>query len=126
MLTFNLSIEQMNIEDIIGQFAISGSNQDSEHSSYAGSLTLSLDHNNKILANWIISGDQIQKGSGFFRDNILVINFSYQGENNMTYKGVAVYRCITPDVLDGFWSEKHANPLYLGTERCIRTTSFKN
>jgi hypothetical protein len=30
-------------------------------------------------------------------------------------KGVAVYRCITPDLLDGFWSEKHGNPLHLRT-----------
>jgi hypothetical protein len=116
----------MNIEDLIGQFEISGSNQDGEHNSYTGSLNLSLDNYNKIIAKWIISGDQIQEGSGFFRDNILVINFRYMGENNTIYKGVAVYRCITADILDGFWSEKHGNPLYLGTERCLRITSFKN
>jgi hypothetical protein len=55
-----------------------------------------------------------------FRDNILVINFNYEGEDHAIYKGVAVYRCITPDLLDGFWSEKHGNPLHLGTERCMR------
>ena len=27
------------------------------------------------------------------------------------------------DVLDGFWSEKHGNPLYLGTEHCLRIES---
>jgi hypothetical protein len=37
-----------------------------------------------------------------FRDNILVINFNYEGEDHAIYKGVAVYRCITPDLLDGF------------------------
>ena len=36
------------------------------------------------------------------------------------YKGVVVYKCISKDILDGFWSEKHANPLYLGKERCFR------
>jgi hypothetical protein len=25
--------------------------------------------------------------------------------------------------LDGFWSEKHGNPLYLGTEHCLRMKS---
>jgi hypothetical protein len=49
--------------DLIGQFEISG-NQDGEHNSYTGSLNLSLD-NYKIIAKWIISGDQIQEGSGF-------------------------------------------------------------
>lgn len=33
---------------------------------------------------------------------------------------VAVYKCITADVLEGFWSEKQGNPLYLGTEHCLR------
>jgi hypothetical protein len=39
-------------------------NQDGEHNSYTGSLNLSLDNYNKII-KWIISGDQIQEGSGF-------------------------------------------------------------
>jgi hypothetical protein len=43
--------------------------------------------NNKILPEWIISGDQIQEGSGFFRDNILVINFRLS-RNNMTFTKV--------------------------------------
>jgi hypothetical protein len=35
------------------------------------------------------------------------------------FKGVVVYRCLS-NILDGFWSEKHGNPLYLGTERCLK------
>lgn len=116
----------MKSTDILGHFSISGSNQDGEGNSYKGTLTLTLDHNNRIEAKWIISHDQFQKGTGFFRDNILVINFNYEGEDNTIFKGVAVYRCITPDILDGFWSEKHGNPLYLGTERCLRTTEALN
>lgn len=116
----------MNIKDIIGHFSISGSNQDGEGNSYKGTLTLTLDHNNRIDARWLINKDQIQKGSGFFRDNILVINFNYKGDNESVFKGVAVYRCITPDLLDGFWSEKHGNPLYLGTERCMRINEIFN
>ncbi len=111
----------MTIQDLAGNFSISGSNQDeSNQITYKGILSLSLDKNNRIIAKWVINNLQIQKGQGFFKDNILVINFNYKGDDNKTYKGVAVYRCITKDVLDGFWSEKHGNPLYLGTEHCLR------
>lgn len=114
----------MIIQDLIGDYSISGRNQDDNHEvAYKGILNLSLDKNNRIIAKWIINNTDEQKGYGFFKDNILVINFSYKGEDNKTYKGVAVYRCITKDFLDGFWSEKHGNPLYLGTEHCLRMKS---
>ncbi|CAM3736691.1 hypothetical protein [Flavobacterium chungbukense] len=112
----------MTIQDLVGNYAISGSNQDeSNEITYKGLLTLALDQNNRIKAEWIINNSQIQKGTGFFKDNILVINFRYKGDDHKTYKGVAVYRCINKDILDGFWSEKHGNPLYLGSEYCLRT-----
>lgn len=110
----------MNSKDILGTFSVLGSNQDNEGNCYNGTLTLAFDQNKRINARWIINHDQIQQGTGFFRDNILVINFNYEGEGQIIFKGVVVYRCITPDVLDRFWSEKHGNPLYLGTERCLR------
>ncbi|CAA9200928.1 hypothetical protein FLA105534_03303 [Flavobacterium bizetiae] len=111
----------MTIQDLIGNYSISGSNQDeSNQVTYKGILSLSLDENNRIIAQWLINNTQQQKGHGFFKDNILVINFSYKGDENKTYKGVAVYKCITADVLEGFWSEKHGDPLYLGTEHCLR------
>ncbi|REH00786.1 hypothetical protein [Flavobacterium aquicola] len=114
----------MTIQDLIGEYAISGSNQDNTaEMTYKGILTLSLDENNRIIAQWLINNEQVQKGKGFFKDNILVINFSYKGGDNKTYKGVAVYKCITKDVLEGFWSEKHGDPLYLGTEHCLRIES---
>lgn len=114
----------MTLQDLIGQYSISGSNQDDTNEmTYQGILTLSLDQNNRVIAHWLINNNQEQKGYGFFKDNILVINFNYKGEDNKVYKGVAVYRCITKDVLDGFWSEKHGNPLYLGTEHCLRIES---
>ena len=111
----------MTIQDLAGSYAISGSNQEEGNQiSYKGTLTLTLDQNNRIIAHWVINGTQEQKGHGFFKDNILVINFSYKGDDNKTYKGVAVYRCMNRDILDGFWSEKHGNPLYLGSEYCLR------
>lgn len=116
----------MTIEDLVGKFQITGSNQDAEDHTYKGTLSLSLDHNKRIKAQWFINNEQVQTGSGFFRDNILVINFKYQGEGNKTFKGVVVYRCISKDLLDGFWSEKHGDPLYLGTERCFRISDVVN
>ncbi len=110
----------MTIKDLVGEYTIIGSNQNSEENTYKGTLSLSLDNNNRIIAKWIINNDQEQYGSGFFKDSILVINFNYLGENQTIYKGVVVYRCINKDILDGFWSEKHGNPLYLGEERCFR------
>lgn len=111
----------MTIQNLIGTYSISGSNQEEgTEINYKGILTLSLDSNNLVIARWLINDSQEQKGHGFFKDNILVINFCYKGEDHKTYKGVAVYRCITKDVLNGFWSEKHGNPLYLGTEHCLR------
>lgn len=116
----------MTIQDLIGSYTISGSNQDeNQEINYKGILHLSLDENNRIVAQWLINNSQQQKGHSFFKDNILIINFSYKGENNKTYKGVAVYRCITKDVLEGFWSEKHGDPLYLGTEHCLRVKSIE-
>lgn len=110
----------MNLEDLAGTYSVIGSNQDASENTYKGTLTLKLDASNKILAKWIIHKDQAQIGTGFFKDNILVINFHYQGEDATTYKGVVVYRCISNDILDGFWSEEFGDPLHLGSERCFR------
>jgi len=110
----------MSIEEIVGEYSIIGSNQDEGENTYKGALSLSLDANNRIAAEWIINNDQKQLGSGFFKDNILVVNFYYHGDDDNIYKGVAVYKCISRDILDGFWSEKHGDPLYLGEERCFR------
>jgi hypothetical protein len=110
----------MTIQDLVGTYNISGKNQEDTEFNYTGTLTLILDTNNRIKANWIINDEQGQTGAGFFKDYILVINFQYKGEDNAVYKGVVVYRCISKDILDGFWSEKHGNPLFLGEERCFR------
>ncbi|WP_185289677.1 hypothetical protein [Chryseobacterium lactis] len=110
----------MTVHDLAGTYSIKGSNQEeSDQYSYSGILTLSVDENNRIVAQWII-GDHIQNGTGFYKDQILVLNFNYEGDDHTIYKGVAVYRCLNKDTLNGFWSEKHGNPLYLGSEYCVR------
>ncbi|CAL2104535.1 conserved protein of unknown function [Tenacibaculum sp. 190130A14a] len=110
----------MTIQDLVGDYTIIGSNQNENTITYRGTLNLTLDFNNRIQAKWLINNEQEQFGHGFFKNNILVINFYYQGEDNQIYKGVVVYQCLTKDILDGFWSEKHGNPLFLGEERCYR------
>ncbi|AZB17175.1 hypothetical protein EG352_05025 [Chryseobacterium indologenes] len=110
----------MTVHDLAGTYSIKGSNQEeSNDTSYEGILLLSVDENSRVVAQWII-GDHVQHGTGFYKDQILVLNFNYEGDDQKVYKGVAVYRCLSKDILDGFWSEKHGNPLYLGSEYCRR------
>lgn len=115
----------MNIEDLVGTYNIIGSNQDGSGNNYKGRLSLLLVSNNRIAAKWLINNEQKQIGTGFFKDNILVINFSYQGDDEAIYKGTVVYRCLTNDILDGFWSEEYGDPNYLGAERCFKITNKK-
>jgi hypothetical protein len=49
----------MTIEDLVGTYSIEGSNQDAiDELSYKGTLSLSIDENNRIIAHWLIS-DQV-------------------------------------------------------------------
>lgn len=99
----------MTAEDLIGKYNVVGKNQDLEATPYSGTLKLSLNGNHRIEAVWNIGNNQKQYGTGFFKNNILVINFYYQ-EKQLTYRGVVVYKCLTKDVLEGFWSEEHGDP----------------
>jgi hypothetical protein len=110
----------MTIKDLVGKFSIIGSNQETDDKSYTGELSLILDENNKIIANWLINKSQQQFGTGFFKNNILVINFNYQGDENTIYYGTVVYKCLTKDILEGFWSEEFGDPKFLGSENCFR------
>ncbi|MFY1045661.1 hypothetical protein [Chryseobacterium sp. GP-SGM7] len=113
----------MTVKDLVGSYSVQGNNQEAgEKISYHGILRLSLDENNRIIAKWLI-GEHIQNGTGFYKDQILVINFNYEGEDQYLYKGVAVYRCVNENTLDGFWSEKYGDPMYLGSEYCTRIQS---
>ena len=110
----------MTVADLVGDFSIIGSNQNDSNVNYRGVLTLSLDEDNRIIAKWLIHNEQEQVGSGFFKDNILVVNFQYLGENLEIFNGTVVYRCLNKDILDGFWSEEYGDPRFLGSERCFR------
>ncbi|MDA9339610.1 hypothetical protein N9Q68_01420 [Polaribacter sp.] len=107
----------MTVQDIVGSYSILGNNQDEQGSEYKGTLTLTLDAHQKIIAEWTINLNQQQFGTGFFKDNILVVNFNYTGEDTKTYKGTVVYRFFNKETFEGFWSEKHANQQFLGLER---------
>ncbi|MBF4983779.1 hypothetical protein FNJ87_05335 [Nonlabens mediterrranea] len=110
----------MKVQDLIGTYQIKGHNQDQEKSSYSGTLTLSVDQHDRIIALWQIGDVQTQKGYGFFKDHILVINFNYKSDDGELYKGVVVYRCLTKNVLEGFWSEDEGNPEFIGSEQALR------
>lgn len=110
----------MTVQDLVGKYAIIGSNQDADKNSYKGELSISLDENDSIVAKWMINTSQEQFGTGFFKDNILVINFNYKGFEDKTYKGVVVYKCLNKNILEGFWSEEQGNPKFIGIENCFR------
>ena len=69
----------MKVQNLVGKFSIIGSNQNEDKNSYKGILSLELDNNNRIVAKWLINKSQQQFGIGFFKNNILVIIFEYQG-----------------------------------------------
>ncbi|QHI39101.1 hypothetical protein IMCC3317_45020 [Kordia antarctica] len=117
----------INVQDIVGEYKISGINQDAERTKYTGILKLSLDENNKIKSHWSIDNNsQIMKGIGFYKDNILVINFHYTGDDATIYKGVVVYKILSANILNGFWSEKHGDQKFLGEEQCLRINSVSD
>ena len=108
------------ITHIEGTYKVTGTNQDATGASYSGFLHLNQTHPHRVDAEWVISGSQTLKGSGFFHDNTLVINFYYEGEAEQAgkrFKGVVVYRFHEDtNTLQGFWSEKHGDLDYLGFE----------
>lgn len=116
----------MEINEIVGKFAIKGTNQDADHTPYKGVLELALNSNYKIDAFWTIGQNQTQQGLGFFKDDILVINFKYRGDKDETLKGVVVYRCLNRNLLKGFWSEKFGDQSTLGEENGVRINPFDN
>lgn len=113
-------------KDLVGHFSISGANQNNSNKHYKGILELTLGLNNRFTAIWLINNNQIQTGIGFFKDNILVINFTYQGDDKTFYHGTVVYKCISKDVLEGFWSEDYGDPDFLGSESCYRMNTNQN
>mgnify|MGYP000468791561 FL=1 len=115
----------MELADLVGKFAIKGTNQDRDQTAYKGVLELELNANNKINAFWTIGQNQTQKGTGFFKDDILVVNFNYQGEDDQIFKGVVVYRWLNRNIIKGFWSEKYGDQSTLGEENGVRINPFE-
>ncbi len=113
----------MEIASLIGSYLIEGINQDEEETTYEGSLTLSLRSDGGLNAAWLIKPDQLQYGVGFFKNEMLVFNFDYVGENDVVFRGVVAYNCSKMDVLTGIWSEEAGNSKYVGVEtaRIIRS-----
>ncbi|RFC54060.1 hypothetical protein DXU93_10115 [Brumimicrobium aurantiacum] len=107
------------ISDFEGSYNIIGFNQDEEHGRYFGFLHIAKISDIRVHAEWVINGEQIQKGSGFYHGDTLVVNFFYEGEAEFKgelFKGVVVYKLLNNEILHGFWSEKHGNDQFLGFE----------
>tara|TARA_R110000868_G_scaffold4211_13_gene26739 strand:- start:146793 stop:147161 length:369 start_codon:yes stop_codon:yes gene_type:complete len=108
-----------------GTYQIIGYNQDKEQSGYTGYLRLIVTSEHCVDAIWTISGVQTQTGKGFIKNDILVVNFAYEGELKKSpkiFKGVVVYKFINDSILDGFWSEKYGDDDYLGFEEGRKLT----
>jgi hypothetical protein len=116
----------LKLEQLQGRFTIIGRNQDEHRSSYKGVLELNVISDHRVEAKWLINNEQEQFGTGFFKDHILVINFNYKSEYNYVFKGVVVYKCLSENLLQGFWSEKHGDANYLGEETCYKIISDKS
>lgn len=104
------------IDQLPGSYHVIGYNQNEKQSKYFGYLYLTKTGNCRVHAEWVIAGEQTQVGTGFYNNNILVINFTYKGEANKDYKGVVVYKVLNEFILNRFWSEKHADDTWLGIE----------
>ena len=116
----------INIENLEGTYSIIGFNQDKSNSGYIGELKLIKTGSNRVNAEWLIDNEQIQNGKGFFKDDILVIYFSYKGklkEKEKVFKGIVVYKFINNIILNGFWSEKFAHDDFLGFEEGRKLTN---
>ena len=107
----------MEITGLVGKYIIEGSNQDEKGTYYNGTLTLSIKSDNRINAVWQIGSDQIQYGIGFFKNEMLVINFHYEGDDQSMYYGVVAYQCNKQGVINGVWSEERGDAKYVGVEK---------
>ncbi len=104
---------------ILGKYKIKGQNQDETHSSYSGQLDIKINSEGRLKAVWIIGKSQLQFGTGFMNNNILVFNFYYEGEGEhigQQFKGVVVYNILPNGNLDGFWSEEQGDSMFIGKE----------
>lgn len=116
------------VEDLVGRYELKGVNQDENESSYSGTLDLSVNEIGRVKALWLIGKDQLQFGSGFYENNILVINFYYEGDDiyrGQQFKGVVVYKVLSDGNLQGFWSEKHGDQRFLGKEYAVKVQNIK-
>jgi hypothetical protein len=52
----------MTLKDLEGIYNIIGKNQEDTDEGYNGTLTLSLNEQGRVLAKWLINGEQIRFG----------------------------------------------------------------
>ena len=110
----------MEVTNLVGNYILKGMNQDEEGSKYEGTLNLSLRSDGGLNAVWRINPDQMQYGVGFFKNEMLVINFNYVGDDDVVFRGVVAYSQNSSDILEGVWSEEAGNLKCVGVEKAYK------
>lgn len=113
--------EKLTTEAIEGVYQVVGANAQNDEQGYLGMLTLKYD-DNKIFADWLIEGEDVQTGFGILLDNNLSINFNYL-QDEVPYYGVVVYEFLSKDILLGKWIEEGSDTIgvELGRKLPIKT-----
>lgn len=95
---------ELSIQDIEGAYQIIGANSENAEQGYTGMLTLRLD-DNKVYANWLIEGEDMQTGFGMYIDKVLTLHFSYENDG-VEYIGVVSYQFLSKNIISGKWVEE--------------------
>ncbi|WP_320051852.1 hypothetical protein [uncultured Acetobacteroides sp.] len=100
------SSRPLRLADVVGSYAVSGSNPSTTSEGYFGTLQLEP-CGALVKAYWEIGHThQPQHGVGFLKNDLLALDF-YYAEAGERFYGQAIYR-VAGDRLVGFWRE-HAD-----------------
>jgi hypothetical protein len=93
------------IDEIKGNYSITGSNPGSSKNSYFGQLAIQP-HGELVKGTWQIGYDnQQQKGLGFIHKNLLAMDFYYTDDAQRFY-GQVIYE-MKDEELTGYWVERN-------------------
>ena len=111
-------VDDKNLTAICGTYEIEGTNPLDQDSSYKGKLILSLEKD-ILRANWQMDNTKTRHfGIGIVKNDILSISFKMDDPAEGKYTGIAQYKFITPEKLEGNWAT-FDNP-HLGFEKLIK------
>lgn len=101
----------LQIEDLVGSYAVKGRNPNTTGEGYFGTLRLER-KGSLVKAYWEIGHiRQPQHGFGFLKDDLLALDF-YYSEDGTRFYGQVLYK-VDGDRLIGFWRENHIGEIAL-------------